>query len=73
MDKATEPVLTPVDTGTLEDWMLDVIETAESMSFWLDLKDRIEPTDCQKMLSALRLLNLVMLDRLRRGHERFVF
>jgi hypothetical protein len=37
------------------------------MSFWLDIKDRIEPTDCQKML---RLLNLVMLDGLRRGQER---
>ena len=72
MDKATESVLMPVDTGALEDWMCGVIETAESMSFWLDMKDRIEPTDCQKMLSALRLLNLVMLDRLRRGHERFV-
>jgi hypothetical protein len=36
MDKATDPVLMPVDTG------------------------------------ALRLLNLVMLDRLRCGHERFV-
>jgi hypothetical protein len=72
MDKATELVLTPVDTGALEDWMLDAIEAAESMSFWLDMKDRIEPTDCQKMLSALRLLNLVMLDRLRQGHERFI-
>jgi hypothetical protein len=43
------------------------------MSFWLDLKDRIEPADCQRMLSALRLLNLALLDRLRTGHEQFVF
>jgi hypothetical protein len=41
MDKATEPVLMPVDTGVLEDWMFGVIETAESMSFWLDMKDRV--------------------------------
>jgi hypothetical protein len=61
------------DTGALEDWMFDVMEMAESMSFWLDLKDRIEPADCQRMLSALRLLNLALLDRLYKGHEQFVF
>ncbi|MGF6836933.1 hypothetical protein QF001_000800 [Paraburkholderia youngii] len=70
MDK---PTTLPVDPGALEDWMFDVMEMAESMSFWLDLKDRIEPADCQRMLSALRLLNLALLDRLHNGHEQFVF
>jgi hypothetical protein len=70
MDKLTT---LPVDTGALEDWMLGVMEMVESMSFWLDLKDRIEPADCQRMLSALRLLNLALLDRLHKGHEQFVF
>jgi hypothetical protein len=36
-------------------------------------KDSFEPADCrQRMLSALRLLNLALLDRLGTGREQFV-